>query len=312
MGKLIAEKLMTDGHEVYVWNRSKDMLDSYKIEKSEYIVKGKLKFVRSIEDYRQELGGPRVLWTMLSAGEATNSILEELLQIVDAGDVVIDGGNSHFKDTEKWAEEFKKKNVKFLGIGVSGGVHALENGCSLMAGGDKDGFDFIRQILDSLAKPNGGYAYFGAGGSGHFVKMVHNGIEYGMMQALGEGFGVLAKSDYAFNLLDVVKTWQHGSIVSSFLLNMAGDALTREQPSVTELDGYIGANGEGKWTVEQAKELNVPVPVIEGAVNFRSRSEYDRGVRETFAAKLVSAMRHEFGGHATEAPKAETPPTQTS
>lgn len=296
MGKLIAEKLMTDNHEVVVWNRTKDVLDQYKLEKPEFIVNQKLAISHSIGELRDTLLKPRVFWLMLPAGEATENALKEVSEIVEAGDIVIDGGNANYKDTERRFSEFKAKNVRFLGIGVSGGVHARENGCCLMAGGDKDAYDYIKPLLDSLAKPNGTHMYFGNGGAGHFVKMVHNGVEYGMMQAFAEGFGVLAKSDYNLNFVNVGNTWQRGSIVASFLLQMAIDALSKD-PTLTQFNGIVGENGEAKWTVETAKEKHLPVPVIEQSLEFRRKSQYDKAVQETFAAKLLSAIRKEFGGH---------------
>lgn len=301
MGKLIAEKILADGHELVVWNRSKDVLDEIRTEKAESIISQKLAIVHSIDELRNILRKPRVIWSMLPAGEPTETILQQINEFTESGDVVIDGGNSNYKDTQRRYDEFSKKGIKFMGIGVSGGVHALENGCCMMVGGDRDAYQYIVPVLDSLAKPNGIHTYFGHGGAGHFVKMVHNGIEYGMMQAIGEGFGVLGKSDYQLNLLDVANTWQGGSIVSSFLLDMVIDALGKD-PVLSQTEGYINANGEGKWTVETAKEQNVPVPVIEQSLEFRNRSQYDELIQKSFVAKVVQAMRHEFGGHEVTKP----------
>lgn len=296
MGKQIAEKLMSDNHQVAAWNRTTDVLEQYRLEKPEYIVNQKLILTKTIGEFKTTLMKPRVIWSMLPAGDATESALQEIMDIVEPGDVVIDGGNANYKDTERRFAEFKAKGIKFLGIGVSGGVHAQENGCCLMVGGDKDGYEYIKPMLDSLIKPSGVHTYFGNGGAGHFVKMVHNGIEYGIMQSFAEGFGVMAKSDYHLNLGAVGNNWQRGSIVASFLLQMVIDALAKD-PTLSHFEGIIGANGEGKWTVEKAKEEHLPIPVIEQSVEFRNRSQYDKAVQETFAAKLLSAVRQEFGGH---------------
>lgn len=309
MGKLIAEKLMSDGHEVAVWNRTKEVLDQYKLEKPEFIVKQKLQIIHSIAELRETVMKPRIIWLMLPAGEATENALKEVAEIVEPGDIVIDGGNANFKDTERRFTDFKNKNVRYLGIGVSGGVHALENGCCLMVGGDKDAYDYIKPLLESLAKPSGTHMYFGTGGAGHFVKMVHNGIEYGMMQSFAEGFGVLAKSDYNLNFSAVGNTWQRGSIVASFLLQMVIDAFAKD-PNLAQFNGVVGENGEAQWTVETAKEKHLPVPVIEQSLEFRRKSQYDKAIQDTFAAKVLSAVRKEFGGHqekATDSSEQTTP-----
>jgi 6-phosphogluconate dehydrogenase len=302
MGKALAEKLMSEGHEVVVWNRSKEALDQYRIERSDYIVKQKLKIIHSFEELRDALWKPRVFWSMLPAGEPTNAIMADIANISEAGDIVVDGGNAHFSDTEKHFADFSAKGVKFLGVGTSGGIHGVETGFCFMVGGSQDAYEYLRPAFDSLSKPYGGHSYFGTGGAGHFVKMVHNGIEYGMMQALAEGFGLLSKSSYHFNLLDIGSVWQQGSIVRSYLLECVLGALSKD-PGLAQASGYINATGEAKWTVEQGKQEHVPVDVIEKSLDFRNRSQYDKVVQETFAAKLVSAMRQEFGGHAMHTPE---------
>ncbi|MBA3724589.1 MAG: decarboxylating 6-phosphogluconate dehydrogenase [Candidatus Levybacteria bacterium] len=297
MGRNIAEKLMKEGHEVVVWNRSRAVLDQMRQEETEYVLSGKLALAHTLEELRDTLQKPRIIWSMLPAGEPTEAVMSQLLEgVVEQNDVVIDGGNAFYKDTERRAQQFEQKMVKYLGIGVSGGVIGLENGYPLMVGGNQSGYEYIKPVLDSLAKPNGTHTYFGTGGAGHFVKMVHNGIEYGMMQAIAEGFGVLARSDYKPNLISVGNNWQHGSIVSSFLVWMAVNALTKD-PNLEQFDGFIDAKGEGKWTLETAKELRVHTPVLEQAIEFRNQSQYDKGIQETFVAKMVAALRHEFGGH---------------
>jgi 6-phosphogluconate dehydrogenase len=296
MGKSIAEKFMIGGQQVVVWNRSADALEKMRVEKAEFIISQHLTIIHSLAEIRSVLRKPRVIWSMLPAGEPTEQTLQQITEFVDPGDVVIDGGNAQFADTERRAALFRAKGVKFLGIGVSGGIHGFENGFSLMVGGDPDAYEYVRPILDNLVSPSGTHAYFGTGGAGHFVKMVHNGIEYGMMQAIAEGFGLLSKSNYQFDLVNVANTYQSGSIISSFLLDMVIDALSKD-PTLGQTVGLIGVNGEGEWTVMAGKETHVPVDVIEKSLEFRRRSQYDKAVQQTFAAKLVQAMRHEFGGH---------------
>ena len=297
MGRNIAEKLLLEGHTVVVWNRSREVLDKMRIEKAQYIVAQKLHIVHQLDELRDVLNKPRIVWLMLPAGEATDEILTLLQQgVVEAGDIVVDGGNAFFEDTQKRYKTFEGKNIKFLGIGVSGGIYGFKNGYPMMVGGNQSAYDYLSVLLDSLAKPNGGHTYFGEGGSGHFVKMVHNGVEYGMMQAIAEGFAVLAKSDYKLNLVDVGNNWQRGSIVASFLVYEAVSALIKD-PHLDQFDGYIDAKGEGEWTVQTAKKLNIPVPVITESLDFRKKSQYDKAVQETFVAKMVAALRHEFGGH---------------
>ncbi|HZE87034.1 MAG TPA: decarboxylating 6-phosphogluconate dehydrogenase [Methylomirabilota bacterium] len=296
MGRSIVEKLIGQGHKVVVWNRSPEVLGKLRIEKAELIVNQQLAIVHSIAELRTTLLKPRVIWSMLPAGEATEAVLQEVSTFAEGGDIVIDGGNANYKDTDRRAEMFKTRGIKFLGIGVSGGIHGLENGFSLMVGGDQDAYAYMQPLLESLSQPSGIFTYFGPGGSGHFVKMIHNGVEYGMMQAIAEGFGILSKTKYNFNLIDIANTWQEGSIVSSFLIDMVIDALSKD-PTLAQTDGVIGQNGEGAWTVEQGKEEQMPVDVIEKALEFRNKSSYDKAIQDTFTAKLVQAMRHEFGGH---------------
>ena len=296
MGMNIAVKLMKEKHEVVVWNRSQEVLEQLRTERSQYIISGNFVITRSFDELKSTLRKPRVFWSMLPAGQATEEVIGHINEVVEQGDIVIDGGNSLYSDTDRRAQMFAQKSVKYLGIGVSGGLLGFDNGYPLMVGGDKDAYEYVKPILDSLTKPYGKHTYFGQGGAGHFVKMVHNGIEYGMMQALAEGLGVLAKSDYRYSLKDVTETWQSGSIVASFILDMAHNALQKD-PSLSQPDGYIGATGEGQWTIDKARELSVPVPVIEQSLEFRKKSQFDKAIQATFAAKMVSAIRHEFGGH---------------
>lgn len=234
---------------------------------------------------------------MLPAGEATDEMLSEVAKYVEKDDIVVDGSNSKFTDTERHAEMFASRGVRFLGIGVSGGVIAGVEGYPMMAGGDKSAYEYITPILDSLANPHGGHEYFGTGGAGHFVKMVHNGIEYPYMQAIGEGFGVLASSSYNFDLAKIAKLYQKGTLVSGFMMDRTVEALEND-PKLESIQGTIGsASGEAVWTIEEGKKHNLPVESIEQARNFRVRSETEEYIQKSFAAKMVGALRIAFGGH---------------
>lgn len=291
MGSNMARKLLKDDHNVTIWNRSADRTQEIQKEFSSVTI------ASSIRDLKHLLQIPRIIWLMLPAGDATQAVLDEIAEIVDQNDVVVDGGNAYYKDTQLRYESFKDKRVRFLGIGVSGGVVAAETGYPLMVGGDKSAYEEIKPILDTLAKPQGGYDYFGEGGAGHFVKMIHNGIEYGIMQSLGEGFDVLSSAPYSFDLLKVAKLWQKGTLVSGFMLDRVIDALAKD-PRLEQVVGEIGmASGETTWFVEQAKEENVPVEIIERSLEYRKRSQTDKKIQESFTAKMISALRNAFGGH---------------
>lgn len=292
----MVHKLLADGHDVIGWNRSPETLTAFQAEIAGEIFAKKLVASASHEDLIEQLTAPRVIWLMLPAGSATQDTLDEIVKHMQAGDIIIDGGNAHFSDTERRSKELRAKGIGFLGIGVSGGIHALTNGYPLMVGGEKSAYETVTPILDSLAKPHGGHQYFGTGGAGHFVKMVHNGIEYGMMQALGEGFGVLEKSPYSLDLLSVAELYQKNSIVSGFLMDRAKDGLEKDA-TLSENAGPVSASGEGAWTVEEAKKTGVPIGNIEQALDFRKRSQTDTSVQDSFAAKMLNTLRREFGGH---------------
>lgn len=296
MGTRIVEKLVKDKHTVVGWNRSAEVTERFRLHLQDGGLGDSFVAPDDIKSLIKSLQAPRVIWMMLPAGEATQSMMDEVSTYVEKGDIVIDGGNAFYKDTQRRFENFKEKGIRYLGIGVSGGVKAGENGYPLMIGGDKSAFDEIKPLLETLIVPGGGYEYFGEGGAGHFVKMVHNGIEYGMMQAIGEGFGVLEKAPYEIDLVRVSQLWQKSTIVTSFLMECAKDALVKD-PKLMELDGVIDATGEAEWTVQQAKEENVPAENIEQSLDFRRRSKTDVTVSESFAARMVAALRQEFGGH---------------
>ncbi|MDO8620690.1 MAG: decarboxylating 6-phosphogluconate dehydrogenase [Candidatus Levybacteria bacterium] len=280
MGSRMVGKLLQEGHEVVAWNRSDN----------------ELKNTETVEELVKSLGKPRIVWSMVPAGEATEDILDEVLKFIEKGDIVIDGGNSHFKDTQRRFDNFKKKGIRFLGIGVSGGIIAAKEGYPMMVGGDKSAYELIKPILSSLAKPHGGHEYFGIGGAGHFVKMLHNGIEYGIMQSLGEGFEVLEKAPYKLDLLKVAKLWQKGTLVSGFMLDRTVEVFAKD-PTLSDIQGIIAESGEARWTIDQAKEEGVRVEIIERSLDYRKRSQRDKKIQNSFTAKLVAALRNAFGGH---------------
>lgn len=296
MGTRMVEKLLVDGHTVIGWNRTKSIVDDFRLALVEKNLDERFIAADDIKDVVSGQGSPRLVWIMLPAGDAVQSALDEVVRHIEPGDIIVDGGNSFYKDTQSRYEILKSNDIRFLGIGVSGGVKAVDTGYPLMIGGDKSAFDEIKPILDTLIKPHGGYEYFGEGGAGHFVKMVHNGIEYGMMQAIGEGYGVLEKAPYEIDLVNVSKLWQKNTIVTSFLNECAKDALIKD-PTLSSLDGVIDATGEAEWTVTQGKEEGVPVENIEQSLDFRRRSQTDEKISMSFAARMVAALRHEFGGH---------------
>ena len=272
-----------------------DLLRGFQISNSGY--KKEIKVSETIENLVKNLEKPRIIWTMLPAGQATQTMLDQLSNLVDPGDIVINGANEHFSVTEKNYQDFKEKGIRFLGIGVSGGIIAEKEGYPLMVGGDKSAYDEIKPLLESLAKSKGGYAYFGEGGAGHFVKMVHNAIEYGYMQAIGEGFGVLEKSSYNFDLTEIAQLYRKNTLVSGFMMDRTEESLLHD-PKLEKLEGIIAESGEATWTIDEAEKNNVAVPVIKESLRFRTRSQVDESIQKSFAARMVAALRNAFGGHA--------------
>lgn len=289
-------KLLNAGHEVVVWNRSREKVDELTsgAKKS-----WKLSAATSIENLVKGLGKPRIVWSMLPAGDPTEQIImgpDGIAEFVEEGDVVIDGANSRFSDTQRRYDQLSQKGILFLGIGVSGGMIAYECGYPLMVGGSLEGYEYIKPILDSLAAPSGGHEYFGEGGAGHFVKMVHNAIEYGYMQSIGEGFGILERAPYDLDLVKVAKLYTKGTLLSGFMMDRTQEALS-EDSKLEKIVGYIEDSGEGRWAIEQARDEGTPVAIIEKSLEFRVKSREDQKIAATFAAKLVAALRKAFGGH---------------
>jgi 6-phosphogluconate dehydrogenase len=246
----------------------------------------------SLEKLAGQLDAPRHVWLMIPAGEITENAFRELLGILEQGDAIVDGGNSNFRDSQRRAAEAAERGLYFVDCGVSGGIWGLREGFALMAGGDAEPIGRLQPILEALA-PEGGYAHVGPSGAGHFVKMIHNGVEYGLMQAYAEGFDLMQASEFDLDLASIAELWRHGSVVRSWLLDLLARAL-QEDPNLEGIKGYVEDSGEGRWTVEQAIETAVPLHVITAALfeRFESRRE------ESFAAKVNAALRNQFGGHA--------------
>jgi 6-phosphogluconate dehydrogenase len=248
----------------------------------------------SLVELASKLPQPRVVWLMIPAGDPTEHAFQTLLGLLEDGDVIVDGGNSNFRDSQRRAEEAKTKSIAFLDAGVSGGIWGLKEGYCVMVGGDPVAYKQITPFLEDLTEP-GGHAHIGPSGSGHFVKMVHNGIEYGMMQSIAEGFEIMQASEFPVNLHKTAALWQHGSVVRSWLLDLLVLAL-EEDPNLEKIRGYVEDSGEGRWTVMNAIDESVPAPAITLSLFARFASRQD----ESFAAKVNAALRNQFGGHAVK------------
>jgi 6-phosphogluconate dehydrogenase len=246
----------------------------------------------SLEDLVGQLEPPRVVWLMIPAGAPTEESVEELLGLLEPSDVIVDGGNSNFRESQRRAGEAEAKGIRYLDVGVSGGIWGLTEGYALMAGGPSEAVELLYPAFEALA-PEGGFAHVGPSGAGHFVKMVHNGVEYGLMQAYAEGFDLMQASEFDLDLTAVAELWRHGSVVRSWLLDLLVRAF-EEDPNLEGIRGYVEDSGEGRWTVEEALNSAVPLHVITAALYARFASRQD----ESFAAKVNAALRNQFGGHA--------------
>ncbi len=286
MGMNMAKRLLQGGHEVIAYNRTP--------KKTDDLVKEGAIGAYSLSEVVEKLSMPRVLWIMLPAGSAVDDHIDQLKDLLSPNDILVDGGNTYYKDDIRRSHLLAEKGVRFVDAGVSGGIWGLEVGYCLMVGGAKETYDHLEPIFKTLA-PEEGYLYCGAVGAGHFVKMVHNGIEYGMMQAYGEGFEILEASPYgeSLNYADVSHLWNQGSVVRSWLLELAESAFAKNQ-KLSDITGYVEDSGEGRWTVQQAIENGVSAPAITLALMRRFRSQ----VQDPFSDKVVAALRREFGGHA--------------
>ncbi len=286
MGINMARRMLQGGHEVVAWNRSP--------EKVEELAREGAKGAFSLDEMVRSLLPPRVVWLMLPAGKVVDTTIEQLVPILDPGDIIIDGGNSFYRDDMRRKSHLDRYGIHYFDVGVSGGVWGLTEGYCLMAGGEMKIFHHLEPLFQVLAPPEG-YMYCGECGAGHFVKMVHNGIEYGMMSAYGEGFSILKASPYggSLDLAAIAHLWNRGSVVRSWLLELAEAAFAKDR-DLESLQGYVEDSGEGRWTVQQAIESGVPAPVIAAALFQRFRSR----MLDSFADKVLAALRNEFGGHA--------------
>jgi len=286
MGGNMAERLRLGGHQVIGFDFNADAVK--KLTDSGSVG------VSTLEELVKKLEGRRAIWIMVPQGAPVDETIAKLEPLLNKGDILIDGGNSYYKDTMRRHKEVNAKGFEFLDVGTSGGVWGLKEGYSMMIGGKKETVEYLRPIFETLAPDkNKGWGYVGPGGSGHFVKMVHNGIEYGMMQAFAEGFTVLEKKEeFNLDLPQIAKIWQHGSVVRSWLLDLTADALAGN-PTLDGLQAYVVDSGEGRWTVFEAIDLNVSAPVITESVIRRIRSREENN----FTDRMLAIMRNEFGGH---------------
>ncbi len=278
MGNGMTERLREGGHEIKTYDPKVDSTAG------------------SLEELAQQLDQPRAVWMMIPAGKITEDTFRQLLDILDAGDTIVDGGNSNFHDSKRRYDEAQKEGIHFVDVGVSGGIWGLEVGFCLMAGGDDEPVGRLEPILETLA-PEDGYAHVGASGAGHFVKMVHNGIEYGLMQSYAEGFEIMDHSEYELDLAEVAGIWRYGSVVRSWLLELLYAAFDQHGSKLGDIAPYVEDSGEGRWTINEAINENVPAPVISASLfaRFASRDEIK------FSAKVAAALRQQFGGHAIRA-----------
>jgi 6-phosphogluconate dehydrogenase len=287
MGGNMAQRLLLGGHRVVTYDHSQEAVLASE--------SGGAAGAASLEDLVGQLAQPRAVWVMVPAGQPTEDTIDSLVPLLSRGDIVLDGGNANYKDSMRRGKKLAEHGLDFMDVGTSGGVWGLTEGYSLMIGGKKEAFQRLEPIFQTLAPgEDKGYSHVGPIGAGHFVKMVHNGVEYGLMQAYAEGFEIMeAKKEFDLDLRQIAETWRYGSVVRSWLLDLAAAALA-EDPGLESLQAYIEDSGEGRWTVQESVELAVPAPVITLSLQQRFRSRQD----QPFGARLLAALRNQFGGHA--------------
>ena len=286
LGKMGFNMVLNLLHEVIGYDINEALVNDIKGEGAQGVL--------TLPDLCNALEGRRILWLMIPAGPLIDRVIDQLLPLIKEGDILIDGGNSHYKDTLRRYAMLKEKGINYVDCGTSGGMEGALNGACTMVGGDPDVVSYIDQLFQDMSVENG-YLYTGPAGSGHFTKMVHNGIEYGMMQSIAEGFEVLEKSPFPYDYQAVAKMWNNGSVIRSWLMELAENAFSKD----AKLDSILGrmhSSGEGKWTLETALDMGVPTPVIAMSVLMRYRSLQE----DTFSGKVVAALRNEFGGHAVD------------
>lgn len=286
MGFHLGLNLMEHGHEVVAYDLSSDAVRRF----TEAGGRG----VASVAELADTLPAPRVVWLMVPHGKPVDDLLTAITPRLAPGDIVIEGGNSHYQDSVRRAAELKERGIHFLDVGTSGGIEGARHGACYMVGGDPDAFAQVEVLFRDTAVP-GGYLYTGPSGSGHYAKMVHNGIEYGMMAAIGEGFEILEKSRYDYDFAALARVWSNGSVIRGWLMELTQRAFEKD-PKLAGIRGVMHSSGEGKWTVQEALELQAAAPVIALSLLMRYRSLED----DTFTGKVVAALRNEFGGHAVE------------
>jgi 6-phosphogluconate dehydrogenase len=288
MGGNMARRLHRAGIRVVAYNRSRD--------KTEEIIGEGLEGGFAPADVVGMLTPPRVVWLMVPAGDATEQTMAEFAALLSPGDTIVDGGNANFKDSKRRHALLKERGLNFIDAGVSGGIWGMVNGYGVMVGGEPDAVKPLEPIFKALAPDDGGYVHCGPPGSGHYVKMIHNGIEYGLMQAYAEGFEILHASEYPVDLAAVAEAWMHGTVIRSWLLELLGRAFAEHGEGLGDIRGYVEDSGEGRWTVQEAIDLDVPAQVITTSLmtRFRSRQE------ESYGARVLAALRQQFGGHAVK------------
>ena len=284
MGASMTERLLQGGHKLITYDRSPEAIQRC-------VDKGAVG-AHSLADFVKQLTPPRVIWLMVPSGEPVDLTIEQLLPSLLENDIIIDGGNSHYKDSIRRAQKLKQVGIHFVDAGTSGGIWGLQEGYCLMIGGEKAIVEQLEPIFKTLA-PENGFAHVGASGAGHFVKMVHNGIEYGMLQAYGEGFEMLKASPFEFDLGKISHLWNQGSVVRSWLLELAENAFQKD-PQLSAIKGYVEDSGEGRWAVLEAVEREIPASILTLSLFARYASRQE----DSFSAKVIAALRNEFGGHA--------------
>ena len=277
MGSGMTGRLTQDGHDIKTYDPQVESTAA------------------SLGELASQLEAPRAVWLMIPAGKITEDAFQELLGILEPGDTIVDGGNSNFRDSQRRHAEAADRNLHFVDSGVSGGIWGIKVGFCLMVGGDDEPVQRLEPIFKSLAPPEG-YSHVGPSGAGHFVKMVHNGIEYGLMQAYGEGFEIMHASEFDLDLHEIAGIWRYGSVVRSWLLELLHDAFEQDGKDLEKIEGYVEESGEGRWTIFEAINESVPAPAISAALYARFASRQD----ESFAAKVAAALRNQFGGHAVK------------
>lgn len=286
MGGGIALNLKDKGWEVFGYNRTPEVTEEFQRQG----IKGSYSFA----ELKSNLKAPRIFWVTVTAGEATNSIITELQNIAEPGDYIIDAGNSFYKNSKTFGQKLELSGINFLDVGVSGGPSGAKNGACLMIGGRTESFKNIENLFSDISKDGVAYKFFEGYGAGHFVKMVHNGIEYGMMQSIAEGFNLMKDSEYYLNLTDVAEIYQNGSVIESRLVGWLKEGFEKYGQELVEIIGSVASTGEGQWTVDTAEEKNIKVDVIKKSLEFRKDSEKN----PSYTGKLLSLLRNMFGGHA--------------